>query len=30
MARPLRTDYPGVIYHITSLSQAMRQFNRVG
>jgi hypothetical protein len=30
MTRPLRITYPGAIYHITNLSQAMRQFNRVG
>jgi len=30
MKRPLRTTYPDAIYYITNLSQAMRQFSRVG
>jgi hypothetical protein len=30
MTRPLRITDPGAIYHITNVSQAIRQFNRVG
>jgi len=29
MMRPLRSTYPGAIYHITNVSQAMRQFSPV-
>lgn len=29
MTRLLRITYPDAIYHITNLSQSMRQFNRV-
>lgn len=29
MTRPLRITYPSAIYHITKVSQAIRQFNRV-